>query len=98
MLNVGKLTITDYNPECPDTLDYEYRYKVFDTYEEEGVGPVLFYVLQDSNPKKSIANKLFKANPTFKKCYMVLRDYSCYYLPKDLVGRFKNKIKVYVND
>lgn len=76
-----------------DKIDEKYPWKVCDVYEEDGVGKVCYYVLQDTTPKKTVARHIFNDNPKIQKVYMALRDWVCYNLIEDLnKGR---KVKVF---
>ena len=72
----------------PDEDFDKYMPKTWDIWEEDGVGPVGYCVLQDQNPSKVLARHLFEANPKLRKIYMALRDNVSYNLEEDMrVGR-----------
>lgn len=77
-----------YLPDEHICIDYElddkYPWKWHAVYEEDGIGKVCYYVLQRDNPRKTIANRIFKDNPQIQKVYMALRDYVSYDLIRDL--------------
>jgi hypothetical protein len=59
-------------------------YKTYSTYDEEGVGKVLYYVTQMDPPSKKLANIILDDNPDIDRVYIALRDNSSYDLERDL--------------
>lgn len=72
----------------PDKDFDKYMPKTWDIWEEDGVGPVGYYVLQNQNSSKLLARHLFETNPKLRKIYMALRDNVSYDLERDMkLGR-----------
>lgn len=85
---MDRFTHTDEQINIPDADFDKYMPKTWDIWEEDGVGLVGYYVLQDQNPSKVLARHLFEANPRLNKIYMALRDNVSYDLERDMkLGR-----------
>lgn len=81
---MARFTYTEEQIRIPDEDFDKYMPKTWDIWEEDGVGPVGYYVLQNQNPSKVLARHLFEANPKLRKIYMALRDNVSYNLEMDM--------------
>lgn len=83
-MNRNEFKYTDERICINDTIEEKYPPKCINVYEEDGIGLVVYYVLQNNTPKKVIAKHIFIDNPKVQKVYMALRDWVSYDLPNDL--------------
>lgn len=81
---MARFTYTEEQIRIPDEDFDKYMPKTWMIWEEDGVGPVGYYVLQNQNPSKVLARHLFEANPKLRKIYMALRDNVSYNLEQDM--------------